>query len=70
MNFHVLTLMFSVFLSKPCTVRMATLLSTSIGDPSASQCILVLLYSDDTVTISFLLNTILPSSSAKATGSC
>ena len=55
---------------KPCTVRTATLLSTSIGDPSASQCISVLLYCDDTENVRFLLNTILPRSSAKATGCC
>ena len=34
------------------------------GDPTALQDISVLLYSDDTVTVRFLLNTILPSSSA------
>ena len=33
-------------------------------DPQALQNISVLLYSDDTVTVRFLLNTILPSSSA------
>ena len=42
-------------MSVPCTVSIAVLLSTS-GDPSASHNILVLLYSDDTLTDRFLLN--------------
>ena len=45
---------FNIILT-PCTSRLAISLSTFIYDPNALQNISVLLYSDDTVAVRFLL---------------
>ena len=53
-----------LYLYIPCTISVATALSVFIVDPVALQSISVLLYSDDTVTVRFLLVVRLPTSSA------
>ena len=50
----------------PCTISIAISLLVFIDDPVALQNISVLLYSDDTVTVRFLLVIWLPTSSERS----
>ena len=59
-----LTTNYSNTILTPCTISIAIALSVFINDPTALQSISVLLYSDDTVTVRFLLVIRVPTSSA------